>query len=381
MPLDRRVWLECRTLVTAGFSVAVVCPRGEGDPRYEELEGVHLHKYTPPPVATGLFGYLREFVVCWLKTAFLALRVRRRHGFDVIQTCNPPDTYWALALPFKLLGVRFVFDQHDLCPEVYVSRFPESRRALVWGLRLLERATYRVADHVISTNESYRQVAVTRGRISPDRVSVVRSGPDPNRLFRGEAVPELRRGRTHLCCYLGVMGPQDRVDLVVRAADHIVHGLGRDDVHFALLGFGDCLDELRRLATDLGLGDRVTFTGRVDQDAIRAYLSTADVGLAPDPKSPLNDVSTHNKVMEYMACEVPVVSFDLKETRVSAGEAALYVERDGDAEAFADAVVALLDDPDRRARMGELGRRRVEEELAWAHQAPAYVEVFERLVS
>lgn len=383
LPLDRRVWLECQALVAAGIGVSVVCPKGEGSMAkpFEMLDGVRIHRYDAPPPASGLSGYVREFIVCWLRTARLVWREFRAVGFEVLQTCNPPDTYWALALLLKPFGVRFVFDQHDLCPEVYLSRFGEGASKLLYRmLLLLERATYRSADRVISTNESYRTVATTRGHVDPRHVTVVRSGPDPARLRPVPPEDGLRKGRAHLCCYLGVMGPQDRVDLVVHAADHLVHRLGRTDTQFALLGFGDCHDELKALTKTLELDDHIDFPGRADDDMIRRYLSTADLGLAPDPKSPLNDVSTHNKVMEYMACATPVVSFDLTETRVSAGDAAAYVTPDEDPIAFALEIDRLLDDPGARAEMGRTGRARVEADLAWEHQAPGYVAVFEALL-
>lgn len=379
VPLDRRVWLECRALVDRGYQVSVICPKGPGDGNFELVDGVRLHKYYPAPRATGLIGYLLEFGYCWLRAALLSLRVKRTAGFDVIQACNPPDTYWALALLFRPLGVRFVYDQHDLNPEVYASRFGRRSGLLYRGLLLLERCTYVLADHVVSTNDSYRHVALTRGRKRPDQVTVVVSGPDASAMRRGPERPQLRQGRRHLCCWLGIMGPQDGVDLVLHATRHLVDELGRRDVQIALLGFGDCLAGLRRLARDLEVEEYVTFTGRAGPRLIADYLSTAAVGITPDPSNPLNDVSTMNKTMEYMAFGLPVVASDLKEARVTAGDAAVYVPP-GDPGALGDEIARLLDDPDRRAAMGRLGRRRIEEELAWEHQAPAYVSVFERVI-
>jgi glycosyltransferase involved in cell wall biosynthesis len=379
VPLDRRVWMECNSLVASGFGVSVICPKGPGDTGYEHLDGVHIHRYRPPRQAHGALGYLREFLYCWLATLWLALRVRRREGFDVIQACNPPDTYFALALLFRPFGVRFVYDQHDLCPEVYLSRFERTAGLQLRVLRLLERATYRVADHVVTVNESYRAVATERGRLRPGDVTVVRSGPDPERMVRGVPEPGLRQGKAHLCCYLGVMGPQDGVDLLVRSIDVLVNTFGRDDCHFALLGFGDCYEDLRALSTELGLDDWITFTGRADDAMIRRYLSTADLGLDPDPKNPLNDISTMNKVLEYMAFELPVVTYDLTESRRSAEDAARYVTPN-DVEEFAKAIDEMLDDPERRRRMGTEGRRRIESELGWHRQAARYVDVYERLL-
>jgi len=381
VPADRRVWLECRALVDAKYEVSVVCPKAPGDPSYDVLDGVHLFKYPPPPATSGILSFAFEFVYCWLWTLARTLQALRGPGFDVVQTCNPPDTYFALAWPLKRLrGVRFVYDQHDLCPELYQSRFSRPSPILLRLLHLLEMGTYCAADHVIATNDSYRRIALTRGGKPPDDVTVVRTGPDPDRMRRGATHPELRQGRSHLCCYLGVMGPQDGVDLALQAAAHFIHVLGRDDCHFAILGGGDCWPQLRELVDELGLDGYVTMPGRVTDEELFAYLSTAEIGLSPDPFNPLNDVSTMNKTMEYMAFELPVVAFDLKETRVSAGNAGLYVPSN-DVAAYARAIADLIDDPDRRHRMGALGRKRVEGVLAWEHQAPRYVGVYEQLVS
>jgi glycosyltransferase involved in cell wall biosynthesis len=388
VPLDRRVWLECQALIAAGYQVSVICPKGPGDPRYAEIGGVRIWKYRPAPQTSGTLSYLYEFGYSWLRTALLSLLVWRRERFDVLQACNPPDTYWALALLYRWRGVRFVYDQHDLNPEVFLSRFgaPRGRlarlqfRALCW----LERRTYRGADHVIATNESYRNVATTRGGRRPDQVTVVRSGPDTTVMRPVAGRPELRRGRRYLAAYLGIMGPQDGVEMVLHALDVLVHRMGRRDLHVALLGFGDCYDDLVRLSEELGLAEYVTFTGRADQQQIIDYLSTADIGLSPDPKSPLNDVSTMNKTMEYMSFAVPVVAFDLTETRVSAGDTAVYLDPSGDtadeAERYAKAVAELLDDVDRRVTMGLAARDRAVRELDWAPQRERYVAVYDRLL-
>jgi glycosyltransferase involved in cell wall biosynthesis len=378
VPLDRRVWMECLALVDAGYRVSVICPRGEGDPDFEVLERVHIHKYDPPPPSKGLKGFAWEFAYCLAQTVRLMRRVGRVAPIDAIQACNPPDTFFLLAAPLKLRGVRFIFDQHDLCPELYESRFERPRRIVHRLLTLLERATYRTADHVISTNDSFRQVALRRGRRRIQDVTVVRSGPKAAVMVRGEPEPELRMGRAHLCVYLGVMGPQDGVDVVIRLADELVHRRGRSDVHFALLGFGDCYESLRALTTKLGVEDHITFTGRADDTMIKRYLSTANVGLSPDPKNPMNDLSTMNKTLEYMAHELPVAAFDLHETRVSAGGAAVYAQPN-EVSSFADAVEALLDDPVRREQMGRSGRKRLEESLSWENSAVDYVGVYNRM--
>lgn len=380
VPLDRRVWLEAQALVAEGYEVSVICPRGPGDPGHRFLDGVHIHTYAPPPAARGLPGYAFEFVYCWLRTAALTLAVRARRPFDVLQACNPPDTYWLLALLWRPFGVRFVFDHHDLNPELFLSRFGEPtsarERAEYRGLVFLERRTFRAADRVISTNESYRRVAVERGDVDPALVTVVRSGPDTRRMrpLRLARAPEAAR-RTELV-YLGIMGPQDGVDAVLDVMDELVHRRGRRDLHATLLGFGDCYDDLRAQCTRLGLDEWVTFTGRVDRDQVAAYLSVADLGLGPDPRTPLNDVSTMNKTMEYMAYALPSVAFDLAETRVSGADAVLYVPT-GDVGAFADAVERLADDPALRVELGLRARRRVVADLDWRAQRRAYVGVMD----
>ena len=381
VPFDRRVWLECQALISAGYRVAVVCPKGRGDPAYEVIDSVELYKYRPYAPGGSKFSFVAEYAYSFLATARAALKARRSGRFAVIQACNPPDIFWPIAMAFRAIeGTKFVFDHHDLCPELYESRFPDGPKLPHQGLLALERRTHRAADHVIATNDSYREIAMTRGGKRPADVTVVRTGPDPQRLRPREADPEMRRGRRYLAAYIGVMGPQDGVDIVVRAADIVVRKLGRDDIAFTLIGSGDCFDDLVALRDELGLAGHVEFTGRAPDELVSRILSTADVGLSPDPKNPLNDVSTMNKTMEYMAFELPVVAFDLRETRISADEAAVYVEPN-DEYAYAEAIVTLMDDGLTRARLGKLGRARVEQELAWSHQERAYLGVYAQLTS
>jgi glycosyltransferase involved in cell wall biosynthesis len=379
VPFDRRVWLECQALVSAGYRVAVVCPKGKGDPAYEVIDTVELYKYKPYAPGGSKVSFVAEYAYSFLATAWHTLKARRKGRFAVIQACNPPDIFWPIGLAFRLAEkTRFVFDHHDLCPELFQSRFAGGPALPYRGLRWLERTTHRTADHVISTNESYRDIAITRSGKAPADVTVVRTGPDPERLKRGDVDPEQRRGRKFLAAYIGVMGPQDGVDIVVRAADVIVREFGRNDIAFTLIGSGDSFNELVALRDELGLAGHVEFTGRAPDEMVTRILSTADVGLSPDPKNPLNDVSTMNKTMEYMAFELPVVAFDLRETRVSAGDAAVYATPN-DVHEYAKAIVELVDDAPRRADLGKLGRARVENELAWSHQERAYLSVYEKL--
>jgi glycosyltransferase involved in cell wall biosynthesis len=379
VPFDRRVWLECQALTADGYRVAVVCPKGDGDPPYQVIDTVELYKYRPYAPGGSKISFITEYAYSFLATSWLTFKARRSGRFAVMQACNPPDIFWPIALVLRALDrTRFVFDHHDLCPELYESRFPDGPRLPYRMLRALERRTHRTADHVIATNDSYREVAITRSGKQATDVTIVRTGPDPQRLRRGDPHPELRRGRRFLAAYIGVMGPQDGVDIVVRAADVVVHQLGRDDIAFTLIGKGDCFDDLVALRDELGLAGHVEFTGRAPDELVGRILSTADVGLSPDPKNPLNDVSTMNKTMEYMAFELPVVAFDLRETRVSAGDAGVYVEPN-DVHKYAAAIVGLMDDEPRRAMLGKLGRARVEQELAWDRQARAYLGVYRRV--
>ncbi len=380
VPFDRRVWLESQALRDAGWHVSVICP--EGPPwtlAYENLDGVHIYRYPAPPPTESHLSYLQEFLHCWLWTFRLAFRVRREQGFDVIHACNPPDTFFAIGWWWKPLGVRFVFDQHDVCPEVYLSRFGARQGLLFRALLLLERLTYATSDLVIATNRSYREVARDRGGVGDERAAIVRSAPDLRRFGRVETDPELRLGRRFLVCYLGVMAPQDGVDYLLRAIQHVVFVRGRTDIQFTLIGSGDSHEALKRMSSELGIEPWTNFTGRISDEDVMRLLSTCDLGAAPDPKNSLNDISTMNKVLEYMALGRALVSFDLRETRYSAGEGALYATPNVESE-FGDRMLELLDDPERRERMGAQNAERLRSELSWEFSARALVEAYARLM-
>jgi glycosyltransferase involved in cell wall biosynthesis len=380
VPFDRRVWLESRALTAAGYQVSVICPTGgpHTEP-YELREGVHIYRYPEPAPTRSKLSYVREFAYCWLQTARLSLQVARERGFDAIHACNPPDTFWLLGRLWRLFrGTRFVFDQHDLCPEVYLARFGGRRGFLHHSLRWLEARSYATADLVVATNESYREVAMRRGRVAPGRVVVVRSGPEAGRFRGAEGDARHKRGRPYLVGYIGVMAPQDGVDYLLRAA-RAIRDRGRDDVAYTLIGSGDSFEDLRRLATQLGLDEAVRFTGRIPDEEVEEILSAADVCVGPDPKNPLNDLSTMNKIMEYMALGKPVVAFDLKETRFSAGEGALYATPNRE-EDLADKILELLDDPARRRDMGAYNRRRFRERLAWEFSRDELVRAYDALL-
>ncbi|MEO7741414.1 MAG: glycosyltransferase family 4 protein [Usitatibacter sp.] len=377
-PFDRRVWQEASALRDAGYTVSIICPTGKGyEARHEEIDGIAIYRYRLPMEAEGAAGYAVEYASALFWTFLLSWRVLFTRGFDVIHACNPPDLFFLIGGFFKLLGKKFVFDHHDINPELYEAKF--GRRDSFWKLMVaLERWSFRTADVSLATNESYRAIAIERGGMDPDRVYVVRSGPSLDRLKVLPPDASLKRGRKHLVGYVGVMGKQEGIDLLLHAARHVVHDLGRHDIHFGLVGGGTSLDEMKALAKELGVADYVTFTGRVPDADLLAMLNTADVCVNPDIANDMNDKSTMNKIMEYMALAKPIVQFDLAEGRFSAQDASVYAAKN-DARDLAAKMVELIDDPARRARMGEFGRRRVENELEWRYEVPKLLAAYERL--
>jgi glycosyltransferase involved in cell wall biosynthesis len=377
VPFDRRVWAEATTLAEAGYTVSVISPTGKGcEETYEYLDGVHVHRHRLPPEGHGPLGYLREYgAALWHETR-LALKVRRARGIDILHGCNPPDLIFLVAWALRPFGVRYLFDHHDICPELYETKF--GRRGLLWRLMVLvEWLTFRTATVSIATNESYAEIARQRGGMAPEDVFVVRSGPKIEKLELRPARDELKRGARHLVGYVGVIGQQEGLDLLVAAAEHLIRTMGRDDVHFGIVGGGPALEEVRAEVTAKGLDAHFTFTGRASDDLLLDMLNTADVCVNPDRATPMNDLSTMNKIMEYMTLKKPIVQFDLKEGRASAGEASLYARHDDPLD-FAEKIAVLLDDPEARARMGEIGRARIEGGLSWAHSAPVLLAAYER---
>jgi glycosyltransferase involved in cell wall biosynthesis len=377
-PFDRRVWQEATTLRDAGYLVSIICPTGKGcEKRFEAIDAIHIYRYSLPVEASGATGYALEYGVALAWTFALSFWILLTRGFDVIHACNPPDLFFLVGRFFKLLGKKFVFDHHDLNPELYEAKF--GRRDFFHRLLLkLEYWTFRSADVSIATNESYRRIAIERGRMPAERVFVVRSGPSLKRLKILPPDARLRRGRRYLVGYVGVMGRQEGIEYLLQAARRIVLGLGREDVHFGLVGGGTSLEEMKRLARELGVADHVTFTGRVPDGEMLDMLNTADVCVNPDVANELNDKSTMNKIMEYMALGKPIVQFDLTEGRYSARRASLYA-RKNDPVDLADKIVELLDDPARRLEMGSYGRRRVETELEWRYEAPKLLAAYAAL--
>lgn len=375
VPLDRRVWQEARTLAEAGYRVSVVCPKGRGfEQAYEVREGIEIYRHGLWE-ASGPLGYLLEYVIALASEFRLALKAYRRTRFRIVHAANPPDTMFLIALFFKLFGVRFIFDHHDLNPELFEAKF--GRRGLFYKLVCLaERMTYRTATVSIATNESYREIALTRGGMSSGRAFIVRSCPDLKNVCIEPPHPELRNGRALLVVYVGVMGPQDGLDLLLESIRIIVQDAKRDDIYFALIGRGPETPRLKVLAAEKGLDSCVTFTGRLPDAEMWAYLSTADLGVAPDPKNPMNDKSTMNKILEYMAFGRPVVLYDLTEGRRSAGDAGLYAEPN-DPKDFARQMLRLLDSRELRQTLGARGRKRIEESLNWDIEKRELLKAYE----
>ncbi|ETW98436.1 MAG: hypothetical protein ETSY1_18800 [Candidatus Entotheonella factor] len=386
-PEDIRVLLEARSLTEAGYRVAVICPREARQAWYDVLDGVAVYRYPAPPEATSFWGYLWEYGYALTASFAISLGVWLRHGFDIVHAHNPPDLFWLIAAFYKLLpgGVRFVFDHHDLAPEMYTVRFEHGGNR--WAHRVLyglERLSHRLADHVIVVNESYKRIAMTRGRVPESRLTVVRNGPDVALLnaARSEALPvvvEAAEGRTILA-YVGVMGYQDGLDYLLRALHHLVHDLGRSDFACVLIGQGDAYADLQATTSALALEDYVIFTGWVDYDQVGSYLQAADICVAPEPSNPYTDLSTTIKMMEYMALGKPIVAFELPEHQWTAREAALYARPNDELE-FARHLAALMDDPERRQQMGAYGRNRIETELAWPYQAKHLIEAYAALTA
>jgi len=379
VPFDRRVWSEATTLVKSGYEVSIISPAlKDYEAPHEEIDGVRIWRHPLAQSDDTAIGYLKEYASALYWQFRLAWRIRRERGFDVIHACNPPDLIFVVAAFFKIFfGTRFVFDHHDLSPELYEAKF--GRRDVFWSLlKVFERLTFALADVSIATNESYRDVAIQRGGMPESDVFVVRSGPDLGKLKVRPPKPELRKSAEHLIGYVGVIGRQEGLDLLIEAARQVIAERGHGKTHFAIVGGGPKLEAMREYAAERGVADHFTFYGRSSDDVLLDVLNTADICVNPDRASDMNDKSTMNKIMEYMALGKPIVQFDLHEGRQSAGGASLYAKRD-DPEDFARKICQLLVQKSKRERMGALGRERVATRLSWEHSVPMLLKAYDRV--
>ena len=379
VPLDRRVWLEATTLTGEGYQVSVICPTGRGwDKPFEVIDDIHIYRYPEPPEAhSGAKAYAVEYLLSLWHWFRLARKVRRERGFDVIHGCNPPDLVFLLALWYRWRGVRYLFDHHDVCPELFEAKF--GKKGLLYKIMLIwERMTFACASVSIATYESFREIAIRRGKMNPDDVFVVRSAPKIEKFEIRPADPAMRKGAGTVLGYVGVIGQQEGMDLLVAAADHLIRDMGRKDVHFIIVGFGPEVPTVKADVAARGLDAHFTFTGALYGEDLLVALNSCDIGVSPDPKNAMNDISTMNKVMEYMTLEKPVVQFDLKEGRASAGEASVYAAANDPVD-FAAKIAGLMDAPGMAAEMGKVGRARVLERLSWAHSVPNLLAAYDRI--
>ncbi len=379
LPFDRRVWQEANTLKNAGYEVFIICPVGKGyEKRYEEINGIHIYRHPLPLEGSGVLGYVLEYSCALFWEFYLALKIFLKHGFDAIQACNPPDIIFIVGLFFKVFfRKKFVFDHHDINPELYLAKF--GKKDIFYKIMLLlERLTFMCADLSIATNESYKKIAIERGKMDPKKVTVVRSGPSLERMKIVPPNPKWKKNRRFLVGYVGVMGKQEGIDHLLEVARILVYEKKRQDIQFVLIGDGTELQNLKKLCKDLKLEDYVTFTGRIPDEPMLEILNTADVCVNPDIPTEMNDKSTMNKIMEYMALGKPIVQYDLTEGRFSAQDASLYA-RPNDKYDFAEKIEWLLDHPEERKRRGQFGYKRVREELHWGVEAPKYLQVYETL--
>ena len=376
VPLDRRVWQESCALRDAGYEVIVICPCMRGFVAAEEkLDGIQIYRHWISEEAGGFVGFFREYASALWGEWWLAWKAWRRHKFRLIHLCNPPDLLFLVAWPFKLFGVRVIYDVHDVWPEMFEAKF--GRRGLFyWMVRLAERLTYACADVVMATNESVQRTAIERGGKDPDRTVVVRTAPKISGLDRA-VDPALKQGRAFLVGYVGVMGDADGVNYIIDAADHIVNRLGRKDVQFLVMGTGPEYEKLIAQRDRLGLKDFVDLPGRVSNEFLFTALRTIDLGVACDPINPYNDHCTMNKVLEYMAFGKPQVMFGTTEGRASAGDAAAYVMENSSVR-LGDAIVSLLNDPAARERMGRIGEERLRTQLNWERSVEQLLKAYEK---
>lgn len=379
VPFDRRVWQEATALKQYGYGVSVICPKGKGhNLSYENIDGINIYRHSLPLEASGAMGFLLEYSAALFWQFFLSLKVLRVHGFDVIHACNPPDLIFLIGGFYKiLLGKKFVFDQHDLNPELYVVKF-KRKGFFHWLLQKAERLTFKCADVSIATNETFKKIAIERGGMAADRVWVVKSYPDLKRFKIVAPDTSLKRDFSFLIGYVGIMAEQDGVDILVRAMAHLVKEEGRNDIGCIIIGDGPELENLRALAVKLGVEKYVKFTGFLTGEELLGHLCALDVGIIPDPPNDCNEKLSMNKVFEYMALGIPFVQFDLEQSRSEAGDAAL-VAVEGTPESMAEAITTLLTDEPSRVEMSEYGKKRAQLEFQWENEKKSLIEAYATL--
>ena len=377
VPFDRRVWQEANTLKDNGAEVSIICPKMKGfKAPYEVINGIEIYRHPAPFEAQGALGYFMEYSIALFWEFCLSWKIYFKKRFQVIHGCNPPDLIFLVAIWFKILGVKFVFDHHDINPELFIAKF--NRKGFFhWLVLFLEKLTFRNADYCISTNESYKEIAMRRGNVPADRIQVVRSGPNLARLKLKPPDKQFLKGKKYLVGYVGVIGEQESIDLLLQSAKHIVSV--RQDIQFAIIGEGTSLNKMKLLTTELRLDGFIDFYGRVSDELLTAILNSADVCVNPDKVNEMNNLSTMNKIMEYMALKKPIVQFDLKEGRFTAQEASLYAEN-GSIVDFADKIMQLIDNPELRTRMGEFAFKRVINELSWEYESVKLVKFYKMVL-
>jgi glycosyltransferase involved in cell wall biosynthesis len=378
VPFDRRVWQEANTLKEAGASVSIICPIMRGyDKKYEIINDIHIYRHSLPLEADGARGYLLEYSVALFHEFRLSLKIFFKKRFHVIHGCNPPDLIFLVALFFKVFGVKYVFDHHDINPELYIAKY--NKKGFFYKfLLLVERLTFAAANFSIATNESYKKIAITRGKMPENKVQIIRSGPKLDRLKLAQGNIKYKQGRKYLVGYVGVVGEQEGLDLLLASVKHIVSL--RQDIQFGIVGSGTELENLKKLTTQLELTAYINYYGRVDDETMVEVLNTADVCINPDRPTVMNDLSTMNKIMEYMALKKPIVQYDLKEGRFSALEASLYATNT-DTINFAEKIMWLIDHPEQRKTMGEYGYNRVINELSWEHESEKLLSFYQKVLN